>query len=643
MTVIKNQKSNTYEVRTYYKDWTGVRKQKTKRGFKRKCDAQEWERAFKLKENLSLDMYFEDFVDLYLNDIKSRIKYNTWLTKKHIVEKKILPYFSKKKLQEIKPSDIRQWQNTMMNYRNKQGEGYSQVYLKTIHNQLSAILNHAVNFYDLKSNAARKAGSMGKERTKEMLFWTKEEYMKFIEAVADKPISFYAFEILYWCGVRMGELLALTPADFDFQACTIRINKSYQRLEGKGSLNHNSRKFHAKNTDPNRTHWNVEYCNEDIKDVYHELFDDALKRYNDKQTRKDRKIDDYYEKIRSGKQEKLFHEVILQIGDKDNMGSETMEGQLAAKILDEYMKGFQERNPTLRVFAAHLHLDEATPHLHIDFIPYVTGSKRGLDTRVSLKQALSSLGFKGGSRSETELNQWVQSEKQKLAMVMRENEIEWDQKGTHEQHLSVLDYKKKVREQEVEELTEHKNLLEHDLHDISECVDEIQKEKAQAEKERDAVIKKTEVLEKRFSALNSKAGLVDSHAREYGYYPEEWLPEAGTLESAKSYRKRIFPLVKKVANMIQALYSKYLDLKNKNQKLSDRNIDLENRVDRLREEISVIKKENVALLNVAYDMDRVVAVLGENKVKEAIEVAKHLEQVNAKQKGKKRRTDREGR
>ncbi len=414
-------------------------------------------------------------------------------------------------------------------------------------------------------------------------------------------------------------------------------------MTGKGSLNHNSRKFHAKNTDPNRTHWNVEYCNEDIKDVYHELFDDALKRYNDKQTRKDRKIDDYYEKIRSGKQEKLFHEVILQIGDKDNMGSETMEGQLAAKILDEYMKGFQERNPTLRVFAAHLHLDEATPHLHIDFIPYVTGSKRGLDTRVSLKQALSSLGFKGGSRSETELNQWVQSEKQKLAMVMRENEIEWDQKGTHEQHLSVLDYKKKVREQEVEELTEHKNLLEHDLHDISECVDEIQKEKAQAEKERDAVIKKTEVLEKRFSALNSKAGLVDSHAREYGYYPEEWLPEAGTLESAKSYRKRIFPLVKKVANMIQALYSKYLDLKNKNQKLSDRNIALENRVDRLREEISVIKKENVALLNVAYDMDRVVAVLGENKVKEAIEVAKHLEQANAKQKGKKRRTDREGR
>ena len=421
------------------------------------------------------------------------------------------------------------------------------------------------------------------------------------------------------------------------------LKRTISFMTGKGSLNHNSRKFHAKNTDPNRTHWNVEYCNEDIKDVYHELFDEALKRYNDKQTRKDRKIDDYYEKIRSGKQEKLFHEVIIQIGDKDNMGSETMEGQLAAKILDEYMKGFQERNPTLRVFAAHLHLDEATPHLHIDFIPYVTGSKRGLDTRVSLKQALSSLGFKGGSRSETELNQWVQSEKQKLAMVMRENEIEWDQKGTHEQHLSVLDYKKKVREQEVEELTEHKNLLEHDLHDISECVDEIQKEKEQAEKERDAVIKKTEVLEKRFSALNSKAGLVDSHAREYGYYPEEWLPEAGTLESAKSYRKRIFPLLKKVANMIQSLYSKYLELKDRNRKLSDRNMDLENRVDRLRDEVSIIKKENLALLNVAYDLERARNMLGKSKVDDAIAMAKRLEQVNAKQKGKKRRIDREGR
>lgn len=421
------------------------------------------------------------------------------------------------------------------------------------------------------------------------------------------------------------------------------MERTISAMIGKGSVNHNTRAFTAKNVDKNRSADNVEFCQEDIKQVYHKLFDEARERYNAKQKRKDRMIDNYYEKIRRGKQEKLFHEVIFQIGNKDDMNAKNEDGLLAKRILTEFMDEFQARNPNLYVFSAHLHMDEETPHLHIDFVPYITGSKRGLDTRVSLKQALSSLGFKGGSRSETELNQWVQSEKEKLAMVMRENEIEWDQKGTHEPHLSVLDYKKKVREQEVEELTEHKNLLEHDLHNISECVDEIQKEKEQVEKERDAVIKKTEVLEKRFSALNSKAGRVDSHAREYGYYPEEWLPEAGTLESAKSYRKRIFPLVKKVANMIQVLYSKYLDLKNKNQKLSDRNSDLENRVDRLREEISVIKKDNVALLNVVYDMDRVVAVLGEDKVKEAIEVAKHLEQENARQKIKKRRIDRENR
>ena len=419
------------------------------------------------------------------------------------------------------------------------------------------------------------------------------------------------------------------------------MERTISGMMGKGSVNHNTRAFSAKNVDKERSRDNVEFCHEDIKAVYHELFDEALERYNAKQKRSDRKIENYYEKIRQGKQEKLFYEVIFQIGNRDDMNARSEEGQLAKQILIDFMTDFQSRNPNLHVFSAHLHMDEETPHIHIDFVPVITGSKRGLDTRVSLKQALSSLGFKGGSRSETELNQWVQSEKEKLAMVMRENEIEWDQKGTHEPHLSVLDYKKKLREQEVEELTEHKNLLEHDLHDISECVDEIQKEKEQAEKERDAVIKKTEVLEKRFSALNSKAGLVDSHAHEYGYYPEEWLPEAGTLESAKSYRKRIFPLLKKVANMIQSLYSKYLELKDRNRKLSDRNMDLENRVERLREEVSVIKKENVALLNVAYDMDRVVAVLGENKVKEAIEVAKHLEQANAKRKSKKRCIDRD--
>lgn len=180
------------------------------------------------------------------------------------------------------------------------------------------------------------------------------------------------------------------------------MERTISFTQGKGSVNHNSRKFHANNTDPERSHLNIEYINENIKDVYHELFDEALARYNEKQTRNDRRIDDYYEKILSSKQEKPFYEIIVQIGDKDNMGAKTEDGQLAAKILDEYIKEFQQRNPTLRVFSAYLHMDEATPHLHIDFIPYVTGSKRGLETRVSLKKALEALGFKGGTRSETE-------------------------------------------------------------------------------------------------------------------------------------------------------------------------------------------------------------------------------------------------
>ena len=228
---------------------------------------------------------------------------------------------------------------------------------------------------------------------------------------------------------------------------------------GKGSVNHNSRKFHAKNTDPERSYLNVQYCNENVKDVYHELFDEALARYNEKQTRSDRRIDNYYEKILSGKQEKPFHEIILQIGDRDNMGATTENGQLAAKVLDEYMRDFQRRNPTLWVFSACLHMDEATPHLHIDFVPYMTGSKRGLDTRVSLKQALSVLGFKGGTRRETELNQWVLYEKKQLAAVMLEHGIESEQQGTHEKHLSVLDFEKQERAKEVAELEAKKERL----------------------------------------------------------------------------------------------------------------------------------------------------------------------------------------
>ena len=175
-------------------------------------------------------MTFESFVALYEKDIKPKLKLNTWLTKESIIQKKILPYFAKRKLSEITAKDIIDWQNEIRGLTDNHGKPLSKTYLKTVHNQLSAIFNHAIRYYGLQINPAQRAGNMGAEERREMLFWTREEYTRFSEAMMDKPISFYAFEMLYWCGIREGELLALTPSDFDFQKQTLRINKSYQRL-----------------------------------------------------------------------------------------------------------------------------------------------------------------------------------------------------------------------------------------------------------------------------------------------------------------------------------------------------------------------------------------------------------------------------
>ncbi len=248
------------------------------------------------------------------------------------------------------------------------------------------------------------------------------------------------------------------------------MERTISAMIGKGSVNHNTRAFTAKNVDKNRSADNVEFCQEDIKQVYHKLFDEALERYNAKQKRKDRLIDNYYEKIRRGKQEKLFHEVIFQIGNKDDMNAKSEDGLLAKRILTEFMDEFQARNPYLYVFSAHLHMDEETPHLHIDFVPYITGSKRGLDTRVSLKSALAAEGFTGGTRGATELNQWIASEKQELATVMERYGVEWLQKGTHEKHLSVLEFEKKERAKEVAELDSQKREISSVVLQLGEAV-----------------------------------------------------------------------------------------------------------------------------------------------------------------------------
>ena len=233
MSVYKNEDNGTWYVMTWYNNWKGEHKQKCKRGFSTKREAQEWERTFQLQNAADMGMSFEAFTELYEKDIRPRLKENTWLTKEHIIKTKILPYFGKRNISEITTKDVIAWQNELLAFRDEKKQPYSQTYLKTVHNQLSAIFNHAVRHYDLRSNPAAKAGSMGDKDGGNISFWTREEYQRFADEMMDKPVSYYAFEMLYWCGIREGELLALTPADFDFKAGTVKISKSYQRLHGE--------------------------------------------------------------------------------------------------------------------------------------------------------------------------------------------------------------------------------------------------------------------------------------------------------------------------------------------------------------------------------------------------------------------------
>jgi len=450
------------------------------------------------------------------------------------------------------------------------------------------------------------------------------------------------------------------------------LKRTISFMTGKGSVNHNSRKFHAKNTDPERSCLNVEYCNENVKDVYHELFDEALARYNEKQTRSDRRIDDYYEKIRSGKQEKPFHEIILQIGDKDNMGAKTENGQLAAKVLDKYMWGFQRRNPTLRVFSAYLHMDEATPHLHIDFVPYTTGSKRGLDTRVSLKQALSALGFKGGTRRETELNQWVAYEKEQLAAVMLEHGIEWEKKGTHEKHLSVLDFEKKERAKEVAE-------LEQSISDGKERLSDIQIQHRKAVQETEQIRQKGEAIQQEVSQLSETSDLLKKQAttlaedkkkllsdnvklekqqkklqqdiekmvqskavmeRNIHAYDEDekWqLPEPAALMSAKAYKdKKAFPLVEKLKETIKALTIKCVQLAEQGKKLKEKVTRQEQQISRLTDKVMEQSDIIDRLQEKMEDLGRLERYFGREQVQSIVERSKALEWAEKENKRPKR-------
>lgn len=377
------------------------------------------------------------------------------------------------------------------------------------------------------------------------------------------------------------------------------MNRTISAMVGKGSVNHNSRKFKAENVDGSRTHLNIDYCNEPIKKIYHELFDEALKRYNDKQTRADRKIANYYEKIRNSKQEKPFHELILQIGDKENMSAESENGQLARQILDEYYRGFQERNPNLKVFSAHLHMDEATPHLHIDFVPFIMGSKRGLDTRVSLKQALAAQGFKGGTRGDTEWNQWVSAEKSALAFIMERYGIEWEHKGTHEKHLSVLDYKKQEREKEVTKLGD----------EISKQEDKLELVNAQIDN----------LLDCKKSLQNVKENFDED--------PQYQLPEPPALMSAKAYKTKIaHPIINALKELIQGVIVKYFEMKSTLAQWRQANQSLYYDNKRLSERVKSLEVVNSSQKAELQDYKLLRKVFGHKQIDTMLEQAKEITQ-----------------
>ena len=397
------------------------------------------------------------------------------------------------------------------------------------------------------------------------------------------------------------------------------MKRTISVMIGKGCLNHNERKFHAKNTDPERTYLNQTYCNERIQNVYHELFDDAVKRYNAKQKRSDRCISDYYRKIRTGKQEKPFHEVIIQIGNKDDTGVLTENGKVAVSALNEYMEDFKKRNPYLRVFSAHLHMDEATPHLHIDFVPFTTGSKRGLDSRVSLKQALAAQGFKGGSRQDTEWNQWVDAEKQQLALVMERHGIEWEKLGTHEKHLSVLNFEKQEREKEVVRLDDQIGKQLTDLQRLDTKQKSLQAGIGQTEKS-------LEVVQKKLNRLQKQESLVNLNVDRYDTEKKWQLPEPGALMSARSYKIKIVePFISKLKDIIRSIVAQYLRLKGKTDDLENQLASANERLGTLNASFDRMAQETLTLRRTLVDYKRIRRALGEQQADRLLEQAKKEE------------------
>ncbi len=372
------------------------------------------------------------------------------------------------------------------------------------------------------------------------------------------------------------------------------IKRTISAMSGDGVVAHNRRTYTAENVDPTRTHLNIEYCYTPIEQAYHELFDEALAEFNAKQKRKDRCIENYYEKIRDGKQEKTFYEVIFQVGNREDMSAEGENAELAKTILDKFYRSFLERNSQLHVYSAHLHMDEATPHLHIDFIPFTTGSKRGLSTRVSLKQALADQGITGEGRSLTERDLWVQKEKEALAEIMLEHGIEWEQKGEQREHLSVLEYKREKRQEELAELTQQTEQKAQEYSALEKKVEKIQKQ--------NVAIEAVEKIEAKPMVLSSKVTLERSEyeslstaAKKYVAQEKKEHKLQKALDAANKIIAELKNTIADLTRKLAAATKELAEYKSVRNKLNAANVEQENERlrNRLRTYEDVISRNNL--------------------------------------------------
>lgn len=268
MPAYKDAGRNTWYVKFKYKNWKNEAKWVTKRGFPTKREALQWEKEYQLRQDGSLDMTFADFIKIYRQDRQPRVKESTFVMKDAIIDTKLIPCFGQKRLRDISTNNVIQWQNELLAYRNPEtGQPYSKSYLKTIHNQLSAVFNHAVRYYKLKENPAATVGNMGSEKGIQMKYWTREEYLRFAEAVMDDPRAYYCFQMLYWCGIREGEMLALTPKDIDFEKKMVTISKTFQHLKGRDFVTE------PKTPKSNRVVTIPDFLVEELKDYMRMLYD----------------------------------------------------------------------------------------------------------------------------------------------------------------------------------------------------------------------------------------------------------------------------------------------------------------------------------------------------------------------------------